>query len=316
MSSETSHFFSADRPIERLADDRLQRGSFAKSIAQAITTWHGTDSLVIALYGGWGDGKSSVKGMVIDAMKQDQAKCPSIGCLLIEGHLNKLPTGSERFLVLQASFDETNGIYLPACLLRSEGSRGKEHQKDYEPRGISREQRGVLTEEQLNVLGRICLRHFEQAATSGVLQTHPKLQEVLAWWLRWSAPSDAAKVYFRKLVATDEGLLTLFEQYLGRKLSDDRPSFLGHLDDISLSEFGEFMSVDEINARVAEVARNPLSARQKKLCTLFMEIYAELLRMRSVLAATVSPTPGVATAPAQPEPSTDGSPSPGVKPKE
>src|ERR1035441_8952809 len=78
MSTKTAHFFSADRPIERLDEDRLQRGAFALSIAQAITTWHGDDSLVMALYGGWGDGKSSVKGMVVDAMKQDKDTCPFI----------------------------------------------------------------------------------------------------------------------------------------------------------------------------------------------------------------------------------------------
>ena len=65
MSTKTAHFFSADRPIERLDEDRLQRGAFALSIAQAITTWHGDDSLVMALYGGWGDGKSSVKAAVL-----------------------------------------------------------------------------------------------------------------------------------------------------------------------------------------------------------------------------------------------------------
>jgi predicted KAP-like P-loop ATPase len=48
------------------------------SIAQAITTWNGDESLVMALYGGWGDGKSSVKGMVVDAMKRNQGACPFI----------------------------------------------------------------------------------------------------------------------------------------------------------------------------------------------------------------------------------------------
>ncbi len=70
MSEEAEHFFSADRPIERLDEDRLQRGGFATSIARAITAWRGDESLVMALYGGWGDGKSSVKKMVMDALGQ------------------------------------------------------------------------------------------------------------------------------------------------------------------------------------------------------------------------------------------------------
>jgi predicted KAP-like P-loop ATPase len=67
------HPFSADRPIEKLEDDILQRGDFARSIARAITAWNGTESLVMALYAGWGDGKSSVKGMVIDAFRKPES---------------------------------------------------------------------------------------------------------------------------------------------------------------------------------------------------------------------------------------------------
>lgn len=77
-SKPTAHPFSADRPIESLDGDRLQRRSFALSIAHAIATWQGQDSLVVALYGGWGDGKSSVKWMVVDAMKKDSTTCPLI----------------------------------------------------------------------------------------------------------------------------------------------------------------------------------------------------------------------------------------------
>lgn len=99
MSNNTPHFFSGDRPIERLDDDRLQRGAYAKSIAQAIKTWHGDESFVMALYGGWGDGKSSVKGMVEDSLKKDAAKCPFIV------HFNPWEWGGQNQLA-QVFFDE------------------------------------------------------------------------------------------------------------------------------------------------------------------------------------------------------------------
>ena len=35
QSSEISIFFNADRPIERLEDDRLGRRSFAESVAES-----------------------------------------------------------------------------------------------------------------------------------------------------------------------------------------------------------------------------------------------------------------------------------------
>jgi predicted KAP-like P-loop ATPase len=58
--------FSADRPIQSVKQDLLGRDSFARSLATAIQNWNGSDSLVVALYGAWGSGKSSVKNMVIE----------------------------------------------------------------------------------------------------------------------------------------------------------------------------------------------------------------------------------------------------------
>jgi predicted KAP-like P-loop ATPase len=58
----TKHPFSADRSITSCSEDLLGRSGFAKSIAAAIKGWTGNDSLVIALYGSWGSGKTSIKG--------------------------------------------------------------------------------------------------------------------------------------------------------------------------------------------------------------------------------------------------------------
>jgi predicted KAP-like P-loop ATPase len=60
--------FSADRPISRRADDLLGRRAFAEAIARAIAGWSGSDSLVVAICGAWGSGKSSVKNMILDAL--------------------------------------------------------------------------------------------------------------------------------------------------------------------------------------------------------------------------------------------------------
>ena len=70
LSKKQGQWFSTDRPIERRADDRLGRRGFAEAIASAVRGWRGRDSLVIALYGVWGTGKSSVKNMVIEALKE------------------------------------------------------------------------------------------------------------------------------------------------------------------------------------------------------------------------------------------------------
>lgn len=75
---KTAQVFSTDRPRRSLDEDELGRKDFARSIAQAIRTWQGDEGLVMALYGQWGDGKSSVKGMVLDALRANDNECPII----------------------------------------------------------------------------------------------------------------------------------------------------------------------------------------------------------------------------------------------
>ena len=66
--------FADDRPIHRRSEDRLGRAGFANAIAKAIRGWRGRESLVIALYGQWGSGKSSVKNMVRETLKESSPK--------------------------------------------------------------------------------------------------------------------------------------------------------------------------------------------------------------------------------------------------
>jgi hypothetical protein len=47
------HYFSADRLINKLDEDQLERGGYAGAVACAIFYWKEDESLVIALVGGW-----------------------------------------------------------------------------------------------------------------------------------------------------------------------------------------------------------------------------------------------------------------------
>ena len=67
-SSLGSHI-SADRPITNRSADRLNRSGFAEAIAKVIAQWRNKPSLVIGLFGDWGSGKSSIKNLVIEALK-------------------------------------------------------------------------------------------------------------------------------------------------------------------------------------------------------------------------------------------------------
>lgn len=53
----------ADRPIETAEEDLLSRGPFAAALGQALLMWPGEESLIVALCGPWGCGKTSVKNL-------------------------------------------------------------------------------------------------------------------------------------------------------------------------------------------------------------------------------------------------------------
>lgn len=74
----TKYQFAADRPITSRKEDLLGRSDFTKSLASAIKGWTGKDSLVIALYGPWGSGKSSIKNMVLESLHTSKDGCPFI----------------------------------------------------------------------------------------------------------------------------------------------------------------------------------------------------------------------------------------------
>lgn len=56
--------FLADKSIEKVSDDLLNRGSFASRIANCLISNQKQESLVISLNGKWGSGKSSILNMV------------------------------------------------------------------------------------------------------------------------------------------------------------------------------------------------------------------------------------------------------------
>lgn len=72
MPSESTKqdLFSSDKPIESREKDKLDRRRFADRVAQAIRGWSDRESLVIGLYGPWGNGKTSVKNMIVEAVRE------------------------------------------------------------------------------------------------------------------------------------------------------------------------------------------------------------------------------------------------------
>jgi predicted KAP-like P-loop ATPase len=57
----------------------LGRDEFAQRLANDIRAWTGDDSLVIAIYGDWGSGKTSLKERVSVALAHSESELSSSG---------------------------------------------------------------------------------------------------------------------------------------------------------------------------------------------------------------------------------------------
>lgn len=78
MESKDLHGFASDRPITKVEDDLLGRSGFSADLANAMASWHGNDSLVVALHGDWGSGKSSIKNMALSRLNGITEKKPDV----------------------------------------------------------------------------------------------------------------------------------------------------------------------------------------------------------------------------------------------
>ncbi len=61
---------STDRPINNVDEDLLGRASFSRHLGEAIYNYKGKDSLVVAIYGKWGTGKTSVANMALQKIEE------------------------------------------------------------------------------------------------------------------------------------------------------------------------------------------------------------------------------------------------------
>ncbi len=78
METKDLHGFASDRPITKVEDDLLGRSGFSTDLANAMASWHGNDSMVVALHGDWGSGKSSIKNMALSRLEEIADKKPDV----------------------------------------------------------------------------------------------------------------------------------------------------------------------------------------------------------------------------------------------
>ena len=65
-----------DRPIKKAAEDRFDRAPFARRVAEVISGRSNPDTLIVAIYGPWGDGKSSTLSLIKEALSAKEGVVP------------------------------------------------------------------------------------------------------------------------------------------------------------------------------------------------------------------------------------------------
>ena len=60
--------YASDQPITSAIDDRFGRWPFASRIAETLATRTDRSSVVIGMYGPWGDGKTSTLRLIEEAL--------------------------------------------------------------------------------------------------------------------------------------------------------------------------------------------------------------------------------------------------------
>jgi predicted KAP-like P-loop ATPase len=64
--------FASDQPIQRAAQDLLGRAPFAGAVARSLARAPRDHGFVVAVPGPWGDGKTSVLNMAIEAFQTQE----------------------------------------------------------------------------------------------------------------------------------------------------------------------------------------------------------------------------------------------------
>ncbi len=105
-SMEPATAFQPEHPIERPEEDELGRFPFAEQFAAAVRDHLGDESLVIALNGAWGSGKSSIWKMAQFALEKDQKrKTPEIVYFPLWEISGAEPLAAEFFSKLSSAVD-------------------------------------------------------------------------------------------------------------------------------------------------------------------------------------------------------------------
>ena len=68
--------YAADAPVKNQAEDRFRRWPFAQRIAETVAARRDPSSIVVAIYGTWGEGKTSILNFIeCELLSQESVVC-------------------------------------------------------------------------------------------------------------------------------------------------------------------------------------------------------------------------------------------------
>lgn len=132
VSGQDSLAVPLDQPILSSVDDRLGRKKFASELSSLLAKRSESNSFVVALFGPWGSGKSSLKNMVLELLQK-------------RGDAGPVPTGAQiRFcrgvaaIVFESKSKPVGASHpFPHCWLRYESRQPPIRIKRFRPPSAS-----------------------------------------------------------------------------------------------------------------------------------------------------------------------------------
>lgn len=156
---------------------------------------------------------------------------------IIHSYLKQENDSGKRGKILKEAMRATTGLYLPVMNTSYEDSI-QERQEDQDP--------FIVTKEELKDLQKICVENIRQAAESGALKTHPRMEYVLYRWRRW-APLEEPRKWVEGLIESEDGLFSLLSVFLQRSTSQGIWS-------INLKSLEDFVPVEVLARKIDQLS--------------------------------------------------------------
>jgi predicted KAP-like P-loop ATPase len=181
---------------------------------------------------------------------------------IIYWYLKQEKDTGKRGQILKEAMEATTGLYLPIKTASLESNK-EEREKDPDAYNV--------TDTDLAELHQICVEKIERAAGSGILVSHPKMLSILYRWREW-ASLEKPRQWVEGLIDSNEGALSFLTACLHRSTSHGIRDYVSQEHwRINLTNVEDFVSVEPLEKKVAELSPDNLADKEKKAVEAFQK---------------------------------------------